>query len=211
MDHRLELAPQAMRAFGHAVVDAIVDRLTHQSRVPVTPRATRAALDARLWQDPPAGPGDPAAVLARVLDDVLGNCMVPSHPRFFAFVPGPSNFVGAMADALAAGFNIFAGTWFESSGAAEVELLTIDWLRRAFGLPEGAGGLFVSGGSIANLTALAAARHVMLDDHVAGAVAYGSELTHRSIDKALRVLGFRPHQLRRLPADAEGRLAPADL
>jgi glutamate/tyrosine decarboxylase-like PLP-dependent enzyme len=49
---------------------------------------------------------------------------------------------------------------------------------------------------------------VRLDDQVAGAVAYGSELTHRSIDKALRVLGFRPTQFRRLPADVAGRLSP---
>lgn len=205
---RLELAPEAMRAFGHAVVDAIVDRLADQASLKVTTRKTRAELDALLWQDPPAGPTDPNAVLARVVEHVLGNCMIPSHPRFFAFVPGPSSFVGAMADALVAGFNPFAGTWFESSGAAEVELLTIDWLRRAFGLPEGAGGLFVSGGSVANLTALAAARHMKLADRVAGAVGYGSALVHGSLDKAFHILGFGREQFRRLPVGDDGRLVP---
>jgi glutamate/tyrosine decarboxylase-like PLP-dependent enzyme len=210
-DHRLELSPEAMRAFGHAVVDAIVDRLAAQPALKVTTRRTRAELDALLWQDPPAAPGEAQAVLARAVKDVLGNCMIPSHPRFFAFVPGPSNFVGAMADALVAGFNPFAGTWFEGSGAAEIEVLAIDWLRQAFGMPEGAGGLFVSGGSVANLTALAAARHVMLADEIAGAVAYGSTLGHGSLDKAFHLLGFRPHQFRRLPVDEAGRLNVADL
>lgn len=210
-DARLELTPEAMRAFGHAVVDAIVDRLANQAALKVTTRRTRAELDALLWEDPPAGPSDPRAVLTRAVDHVLGNCMIPSHPRFFAFVPGPSNFVGAMADALVAGFNPFAGTWFESSGAAEIEVLTIDWLRRAFGLPEGAGGLFVSGGSVANLTALATARHMKLADRTDGAVAYGSALVHGSLDKAFHVLGFGRDQFRRLPADDAGRLRIDDL
>ncbi|MEX2649809.1 MAG: aminotransferase class I/II-fold pyridoxal phosphate-dependent enzyme [Alphaproteobacteria bacterium] len=210
-DHRLELAPEAMRAFGYAVIDAIVDRLANQPALKVTTRRSRAELDAMLWEAAPRGPGEPARVLGRAIEDVLANCMIPSHPRFFAFVPGPSNFVGAMAESLAAGFNPFCGTWFEGSGAAEIEVLTIDWLRRAFGMPEGAGGLFVSGGSVANLTALAAARHVMLDDHVEGAVAYGSALGHGSLDKAFHVLGFRPHQFRRLAVDNDGRLKPAEL
>ena len=62
------------------------------------------------------------------------------HPRFFAFVPSPSNFVSVLAETLASGYNVFAGTWLEGSGAAEVELVTIDWLRRIIGLPETAGG-----------------------------------------------------------------------
>ena len=84
------------------------------------------------------------------------------HPRFFAFVPSPGNFVGAMADALAAGMNPFVGTWLAGSGPAEIELITVDWLREMCGLPETAGGLFVSGGSMANLTALAVARDTRL-------------------------------------------------
>jgi glutamate/tyrosine decarboxylase-like PLP-dependent enzyme len=121
------------------------------------------------------------------------------HPRFFAFVPGPGSFVGAMADALAAGFNVFAGTWFESSGPAEIELVTLDWLRAACGLPETAGGLFVSGGSVANITALAVARHIGLQGRPDGVV-YCSDQTHSSVERGLRVLGFRPDQLCTLPS-----------
>ena len=117
-------------------------------------------------------------------------CMNICHPRFFAFVPGPSNFVSVMADALAAGFNVFNGSWLGGSGAAAMELAVIDWFRQWCGFPESAGGLFVSGGSMANLTALAAARHARLDDRTAGAVIYYSDQTHSSIDRALRVIGF---------------------
>ena len=58
------------------------------------------------------------------------------HPRFFAFMPMPSNPVG-VGDPLAAGFSVFAGTWLASPGAAMVELVVLDWLRELCGLPPG--------------------------------------------------------------------------
>src|SRR5258708_31598764 len=92
------------------------------------------------------------------------------HPGFFAFVPSPGNFVSVMADALASGFNVFAGTWLEASGPTQIELVTIDWLRQLCGLPDSAGGLFFSGCSVAKLTAIAAARHIKLQGNIQDAV-----------------------------------------
>ena len=109
---------------------------------------------------------DASDLLDQIQRDVFSNIMNVDHPRFLAFVPGPSNYVGAMADALASGYNVFAGTWLEASGPTQIELVVVDWLREACGLPDSAGGLFVSGGSIANITALAVARHVRLDDQL---------------------------------------------
>jgi aromatic-L-amino-acid decarboxylase len=207
----LELSPEAMRALGYRVVDMLVEHLVGLREKPVTRRGTRREIEARLREPAPAQGSDPAAVLERLEREVFGNLMHLDHPRFFAFVPGPGNFVGAMADALASGFNVFAATWLEASGPAEVELVTLDWLRQLCGLPETAGGLFVSGGSAANLTALAVARHVKLDDRIEGAVVYGSDQTHSSVERGLRVLGFAPGQLRRLPSDEGYRLDPAVL
>jgi glutamate/tyrosine decarboxylase-like PLP-dependent enzyme len=133
------------------------------------------------------------------------------HPRFFAFIPSPSNFVSAMADALAAGFNVFSGTWLEGSGPTQIELVTIDWLRQICGLPDTTGGLFVSGGSMANLTALAIARETKLKNRIADAIVYCSDQTHSSIDRGLRVLGFRPAQIRKIPSDKDFRLVMSRL
>jgi glutamate/tyrosine decarboxylase-like PLP-dependent enzyme len=129
------------------------------------------------------------------------------HPRFFAFVPGPNNFVSVMADALAAGFNTFTGTWFAGSGPAQVELIVIDWLRQICGLPEGSGGLFVSGGSMANLTGLAAGRHDKLGDDLTDAVAYIGEQCHSSVARALRVLGVAKDNIRAIPSAANFRMS----
>jgi aromatic-L-amino-acid decarboxylase len=67
--------------------------------------------------------------------DVFPNNLHLDHPRFFAFVPSPGNFVSTMADVLASGFNVFVGTWLSGSAAASMELLVIEWLRRFCGMP----------------------------------------------------------------------------
>jgi glutamate/tyrosine decarboxylase-like PLP-dependent enzyme len=103
-----------------------------------------------------------------------------------------------MGDALASGFNVFNGTWLGGSGAAALELATIDWFRAFCRLPESAGGLFVSGGSMANLTALYAARRARLGEQFGDARVYFSDQTHSSVERALRVIGFAPEQCRKL-------------
>lgn len=208
---RLELSREEMRTLGYGVIDMLVEHVCQLSQKPVTRKASRQELE-RLLREPLPGNGvDSDTVLKRLQVDVFDKIMHLDHPRFFAFVPSPSNFVSVMADALASGFNVFAGTWLEGSGPAQIELVTVDWLRQACGLPEPAGGLFVSGGSIANLTALAVAMHTRLDGRSERAVIYCSDQTHSSIDRGLRVLGFRDDQLRKIPTDTKFRLDLGEL
>ena len=208
---RLDLSRDEMRTLGYRVVDLLVDHFTEDGEASLGASPPRAELENRLREPIPEDGADPHAVLDRVEQDVLPNTMRVDHPRFFGFVPGPNNFIGVLADALAAGFNVFSGTWISGAAAAQVELVVIDWLRELCGLPETAGGLFTSGGSMANVIALAAARHAVLDDDTDGAVAYCSHQTHTSVDRALRLLGFDTHQLRRLPSDDQFRLDPEAL
>ena len=196
-----------MRRLGYRVVDRLVDHWATLRDQPAGRRTGRLELERLLREPPPEDGRDPEEVLRRVETDVLAHMGRVHHPRFFAFVPGPGNWIGVLGDLLAAGTNVFAGTWFEASGPAMVELVTVDWLRTWCGLPDGAGGLFVSGGSMANLTALAVARRIALEDRVAGAVAYCSDQTHSAVDRAFAVLGFEPGQLRRLRSDDDQRLS----
>lgn len=207
----LTLSPEEMRAMGYRVVDMLIEHFEQVREQPVTRKASRPALEARLREPIPQQETDAATVLEQVQRDVLDTIMHLDHPRFFAFVPGPSNFVSVMADTLASGFNIFAGTWLEASGPTQVELVTIDWLRQLCGLPETAGGLFVSGGSVANLTALATARHIKLNDNIQNAIVYCSDQTHSSVARALRILGFPSSQVRLLSTDEQFRLRPDDV
>jgi aromatic-L-amino-acid/L-tryptophan decarboxylase len=208
VDHsRISLSEDEMRKFGYTVVDLLVEHFANVRNGPVGAKGEPAKLISLFNVDPPEKGRDPNELLAQLERDVLPNNLHVDHPRFFAFVPGPNNFVSAMADALVAGFNIFNGTWLGGSAAAAVELGVVRWLCRICGFPESAGGLFVSGGSMANLTGLVAARHALLQDRIDGAVIYFSDQTHSSVERALRVIGFLPEQQRKLPSDDFFRLS----
>ncbi len=196
-----DLGADEMRALGYRVIDMLVD---HHSALPeksATAFSRRDALEKQLREAPPDKGRAPHEVLATVEREVLSNIMYCTHPRHFAWVPGPSNFIGVLADALAAGVNVCPGTWLESSGPSQIELITTEWLVELCGLPDTAGGVFVSGGSIANLTGLAAARQVKLAGDMDGAVIYSSDQAHSSNWKNIRILGFQPEQVRLVPVD----------
>lgn len=195
-----------MRQLGYRVVDQLVEHFEHLASKPVMWVSPRSELETKLREPLPEQPAPLDSLLEQLQRDVWSNIGNIQHPRFFAFIPSPSNFVSVMADALAAGFNPFAGNWLEGSGTSQIELVTIDWLREMLGMPETAGGLFVSGGSMANLTALITARRAKLDNRSENAVVYFSDQTHNSIEKALRILGLRREQMRKLPSDDAFRL-----
>ena len=205
-DDRLTLAPDVARRLGYRAVDALVERLEELPGRVVGVPAGRRQMEARLREPLPEHGCDPEWLLETVLCDVLGPGLRVDHPRFFAFVPGPSNPVGVLADALASGFNVFAGTWLGSPGAAMVETVVLDWLRYVCGLPSTTEGLFVSGGSTANLTALAVALEERAGCERQRAAVYLSDEAHSSVERALRVTGVR--HVRVLPADREQRLNP---
>jgi len=206
MNPELEFSAERMRQIGYRVVDRVVE---HLATLPSQRVGTKGDPRTLLWalSEPVPEQGmEFEAVLDKVERDVLANTMHVNHPRFFAYVPGPGNFVGAMADALISGYNVFAGTWISGSGPAAVELTVLEWLREMCGLPASAGGVFVSGGTLANLTALAVARHVKISGPLEAATVYFSDQAHSSLEKALRVIGLAPGNLRKLPSDAAFRI-----
>ena len=128
------------------------------------------------------------------------------HPRWFARIGSPSNFVSVLADAASSGFNLLGTSWIAASGPSTVELTVIDWLREWCGMPAGTEGLLTSGGSVASLTALVAAREARGG---AGGVVYLSDQAHGSILRDLKVMGER--EVRVLRSDAGFRLPAADV
>jgi aromatic-L-amino-acid decarboxylase len=208
---RITLSADEMRRFGYRVIDLLVDHFANLEREPVGQKGDPAKLLPLFDYDPPETGRDLNDLLTQLERDVFPNNLHVDHPRFFAFVPGPNNFISTMADALAAGFNVFNGTWLGGSAAAAVEIGVVRWLCRTCEFPDSAGGLFVSGGSMANLTALVAARHALLKDRIDGATIYFSDQTHSSVQRALHVIGFLREQMRKLPSDENFRLSVRDL
>jgi len=210
-DVSLELDPESMRRAGYRVVDWIVTRIAGLREASLGEELPREETEKLLREPLPEQPRAFEEVFEQFARDVAPNAISLDHPRFFAFIPSAPNFVSILADALVAGTNVFAGTWLESSGPSQVELVVIDWFKQLLGLPAEGAGLLVSGGSVANLTALAVARHAVLQDEVGNAVVYLSDQTHASIDRGLRILGISGRQLRRLPTDSAYRLRTAEL
>jgi glutamate/tyrosine decarboxylase-like PLP-dependent enzyme len=201
MDEPLMLPEQEMRRLGYAVVDRMVAHATGVRDLPPVRVGEADALMDALGGPPPDGPGDPEAELERLLDQVIPFGQRGDHPRLFARISSPSNYVSALADALGAGFNVFAGSWTGGSGPATVELVVLEWLRGWCGMPVQTEGVLTSGGSVANLLALGAARVAR-----GGGVAYASSEGHAALTRAASVLGV---DARVLPAGDDLRLDPA--
>ena len=165
----------------------------------------------------PDGPSDPSATLA-ALDEVGSPAtMAMAGSRFFGFVIG-----GSLPVTLAA--NWLAGAWDQNSalynvtpGTAQLEQVALRWLLDLFDLPRTSGGAFVTGATMANFSALAAARHAVLQragwnveaDGLFGAppitVVVGDEV-HPTLLKGLGLLGLGRSRLIRVPVDAQGRM-----
>jgi aromatic-L-amino-acid/L-tryptophan decarboxylase len=203
----LSLPPEEMRRLGYLVVDRIVEHFETVGAQPPVRVGDAAELRAALGGPPPEEPGDPDEALDLLFDHALHFVQHGDHPRFFARIGSPSNYASVLADAAAAGLNVFAASWTGGSGPATIELVVLDWLRELCGLPDGGEGVLVSGGSVGTLVALAAARTARFGDRApAEAVAYVSSEGHASIPRALRVLGFGPDQIRTVPAGPDLRL-----
>ena len=194
-----------MRRLGYRTIDMLVDRLAGQPG-PVVRSATPRELRERLAIPPPEGPVAFEEILEGLEQDVLPFVARLSHPGYLAFIPGEGTWPGALGDLIASALNVDACWWVGASGPSALELIVIDWFRQWVGYPERAAGVLVSGGSAANLTALACAREErigVMDDR---AVVYMSDQTHSSMARAARALGFRPDQVRVIPADRDGRI-----
>src|SRR4051794_23809831 len=161
MSDGLALPPEAMRALGYQAVDLLVDRLADPS-IPALRRAAPADMAARLAGPPPDAPRDFADVLGQLQADVLPFMSRGDHPRYFAFIPSCQTFPGALGDFIASALNVYMGSWMEAAGPSQVELTVLDWFKSWLGYPAGASGILVSGGSQANITALACAREALL-------------------------------------------------
>jgi glutamate/tyrosine decarboxylase-like PLP-dependent enzyme len=200
----LEVSEEEMRRYGYKVVDAVVDHFCTQNKKLPVANATRKEMEHLFLEEAPEKGADAHKVLEFVLEKVMTKSTIVSHPKAFSFVPGPSNYISAMADTLATGFNIFSGGWAASPAAAELEIITIQWLLKIFGFPvKKGGGIFTSGGSMANLTAIVTARNIKCGDDFSKAVIYLSDQAHSSNIKAIRILGFKKNQIRVIPTNLE--------
>lgn len=208
MKSPFEMTPEAMTSFGYKIVDEVVAHYASVNQKKPVSKASRTEMDAVFLQEAPEENMPAEDVLQFVMKNVIPNSNISTHPKSFSFVPSPSNFISTMADTLATGFNIFSGGWMLAPAAAELEIVTMNWLLKIFDFPvKQGGGIFTSGGSMANLTALATARRIKCDTNFSDAIIYLSDQAHSSNIKAIRILGFQKEQIRIIPTDNEFKIS----
>lgn len=215
------LDPEAarIRDMGNAALEWVVSHHETIRDRPVAPDISAAELKQRLTEPLPREGRDFQALL-EIFDFVAAGSRHNDHPRFFGYVSAPGTPIATVADMLASALNANLPAWRSAPAPTELELVTIDWIKEALGLDPGAGGLLLSGGSMANMCALAAARHRKCGPSVAqqGISAHPKPLTvyvcadaHHSIHKAAALLGIGQANVRQVALDDRLRMDVADL
>ncbi|CAN5295210.1 aspartate aminotransferase family protein [soil metagenome] len=202
------------RRFADGALDLWQEFLDRLAELPVTHGRSDEQVREAVALEVPEEPMGDEALLAYLRDVVLEWSMYPGHPRFMAYISGSGTVPGAVADLLAAAVNMNLGAWRLAPSATEIELHVIRWFAEQFGLPEEAGGLFLSGGAMANFVCLKIARDQKAgwDVRNEGVSAgqplafYGSEELHVVSDRAADMLGMGGKAVRKIPVTQDFRM-----
>lgn len=200
--------------------------IVYRERLPdakVTPTATPAQLRAALGGPTPEQPADPEGVVMRMADAAeAGGLMGMGSGRFFGFVIGGAVPAALAADWLVTAWDQNSGLFAPSPATAVIEEVAGRWMLDLLGLPPECSFAFVTGGQMANTTALAAARHHVLAatgwdveaDGLAGSppirLVVGEEV-HVTIPRGARFIGLGTRSMERVAVDANGAMLAADL
>ena len=211
------------RVLGHQLVDQLAGLLDTIPSRPITrdqsPSAVRDALS--LTGPLPEAGTDPAALLERTTRLLFEHSLFNAHPRFFGYITASPAPIGILGDLLAAAVNPNVGAWALAPAATEIEAQTVRWIAQLIGFPVEGGGLLVSGGNMANIVCLLAARVARAGwdiraDGVSGGSArrlrvYASAEAHTWIQKATDLAGLGTASIRWIATDAGLRMDVAAL
>jgi aromatic-L-amino-acid/L-tryptophan decarboxylase len=213
-----EWTADELRRVGHRTVEMIVNHLVHLRDQPVFRSFPRPLAGAYLNSAPPETGLAIDAILDKVENEITKYPFGNGHARFFGWVNSPPVVIGIFAEALAATMNPSCAGG--NHAAIYVERQVVGWFKRILGFPPEAMGLFVSGGSMAALTALAVARHAEspFDVRSRGLQSAGRRLVvyrggeaHGCHQKAVELLGIGNDNLRTIAQDSSLRMVPAAL
>jgi len=211
----IEMKRDDFRSIGYHLVDRIVEFLDSLPTRPVTtdepPTAIREALNSS--RSLPDVGTDPAKLMDDATDLLFDHSLFNSHPGYITAGAAP---IGILGDLLASAVNQNTGAWFLSPMASEIEAQTIRWIAELLAFPVSCGGLMVSGGNMANIVCLIAARRAKLgwDVRTEGLHgnktkrlrAYCSKETHTWIQKAADMIGIGTDGVRWIPTDKDLRM-----
>ncbi|AGC43734.1 decarboxylase, group II [Myxococcus stipitatus DSM 14675] len=216
------LSATEFRTLGHQLIDQLGDYLEGLREQPIRSEQSASRIKDLLAEDPFPEEGSPSEhVLGRAFSLLTQNAVSTAHPRFWAYIMGSPSPMGALADLLAAVVNPPVTSYPTCAITVSMEAQTVRWLARLVGFPTDCGGLFLGGGSLANLVAVRAALHARAGWDVRGEgvtggagerlCLYASGESHTSILSAVNICGLGSRALRKVGTDRDGRMRVAEL
>ena len=235
----MDMAGEEFKKYGYQVVDWIANYLDHVGDLPVLSQVSPDQIKRSQPDHAPQRGESMEQLLADVDRVILPGVTHWNHPAFFAYFAISGSAPGILGEMLAAALNVNAMMWRTSPAATELEEVTVSWLRKLIGLPDGFDGVIYDTASISTLVAIAAAREAVpclrvREEGLAGPIItaaagtirgekvassglpprlrlYCSEHAHSSIDKAAITLGLGQAGVRKVQTDADFRMEPAAL
>lgn len=216
----LEMDARQFRELGMQLVERIAGFLESLPQRPVTPAEPPAVVRKMLGADRtlPQHGADAAELLNKATDLMSEHSLFNGNPRFWGYVTSSPAPIGALGEMLASAMNPNVGAWLLSPMASEIEAQTIRWVAEMIGYPTDCGGLFVSGGNMANIVCFLAARQAKAGWDVRTKGVSGKQLrvycskeTHTWIQKATDIAGMGTDSIRWIAADDEMRIDMAAL
>ena len=216
----IDMSAASFREAGHDLIDRIANWLQRMPDGPVvcqeTAEVVRAALGAS--RGLPDGGTDARTLLDEATRLLFRHSLFNGHPRFLGYITSSPAPIGALGDLLASAINANVGAWRLAPMATEIEAQTVRWIAELIGFPPVAGGLLVSGGTMANFVCYLAARAAKAATIRTGGVrgtaplhVYASTETHTWIQKAADLFGVGTDAIRWIPVDAGQRMDVAAL
>lgn len=202
----LEFTPEDMRRMGEAVVRRVVDHLATIQQQPVRGDVDAADLCRAMREPAPEQGSALEPLLDSLFNDWIPRTFNTASPGYLAYIPGGGVFPGALADLISSGVNRYTGVWLTAPALVQLEANVLDWMREWMQFPASTRGLFTTGGSKANFTAIICARERKLGTELRRGTLYLSTETHHSVAKSARLAGILPDRVRTIPVDGEYRM-----
>jgi len=211
----LEIGSKQFRELGHQLVDRIAEFFDSLSERPVSPGEPPARVRETLGaaRSLPRQGADPEHLLNQAADLLFAHSVFNGHPRFWGYVTSSAAPIGVLGELLAASVNPNVGAWPLSPMASEIEAQTVRWIAELLGYPADCGGLFVSGGNMANLVCFLAARQAKAGRDVRTAGVDGARMriycsteTHTWMQKAADISGLGTDAVRWIAAGPDGSM-----
>jgi aromatic-L-amino-acid decarboxylase len=205
MGYPLDPSPEQMREMARVALDYAVDYLRTVPDAPASSfEGAEAAAEAHRESPPETGGEFPP--LVDLVDTIASHSANNASPGFLAYIPGGGLFASSLADLLSTTIDRYVNLWGEAPVAAQVEYNVVRWLCDLFDFPSESRGVLTSGGSMANFSAIVAARKNHLPENFLSGTLYVSEHVHASVTKAAMLAGFPVRNVRAVAADPSLRM-----